>query len=125
MGRAFGGVLIAALGILAMPPRSAEMRGASRDIHLVVRNMTFYVEGSSEANPTLRLRAGEKIRLVLRNEDRGMMHDFTVPDWRAATPLIQGPREAEIAFTAPARGASATYHCTPHGQIMRGNIIVE
>jgi len=118
-------VLIAALGILAMPPRSAEMRDASREVRLVVRNMAFYLEGSNEANPTLRLRAGERIRLVLRNEDRGMVHDFTVPSWKAATPLIQGPREIEIALTAPAGGGTATYHCSPHGQMMRGTIIVE
>jgi FtsP/CotA-like multicopper oxidase with cupredoxin domain len=118
-------VFLAGLGILAMPPRAAEMREGSRDIRIVVRNMTFYLEGSSEANPTLRLRAGERVRLVLRNEDRGMLHDFTVPAWSAATPLIQGPLETEVAITAPARGASTTYACTPHGQMMRGTIIVE
>lgn len=125
MGRAITTVLVAALGILAMPPRGAEMRGASRDVRIVVRNMTFYLEGSGAANPTLRLRAGETVRLVLRNEDRGMKHDFTVPAWNAATPLIPVQREAEVLITAPARGSRATYHCTPHEETMRGTIIVE
>ena len=118
-------MLVAALGILAVSPRGAEMRGASRDVRIVVRNMTFYLEGSGAANPTLRLRAGETVRLVLRNEDRGMKHDFTVPAWHAATPLIPVQREAEVLITAPARGSRATYHCTPHEETMRGTIIVE
>lgn len=125
MGRAFATALVAALGILAMPPRAADVHGAPREVRLVVRNMTFYVEGSTEANPTLRLRAGESVRLVLRNEDRGMKHDFTVPAWSAATPLVAGLREADIVITAPAAGARATYHCTPHEETMRGTIIVE
>jgi plastocyanin len=118
-------VLVAALGVFAMPTPAAEIRSESRDLRLVVRNMTYYLEGSDEANPTLRLRAGETVRILLRNDDRGMTHDFTVPAWKAATPLIQGPQEVEIAITAPARGANATYHCTPHGQTMKGTIIVE
>ena len=118
-------MVVAALGILAMPPRAAEMQGASRDVRIVVRNMTFYLEGSPDANPTLRLRAGETVRLVLRNEDRGMKHDFAVPAWNAATPPIPGQREAELLITAPARGTRAMYHCTPHQETMKGTIIVE
>lgn len=33
--------------------------------------------------------------------------------------------DREIEITAPARGARATYHCTPHEETMRGAIIVE
>ena len=118
-------VLVAALGILVMPPRAAEVQGASRDLRIVVRDMNFYLDGSGEANPTLRLRAGETVRLVLRNEDRGMKHDFTVPAWDAATPLVPGQREAGIVITAPARGTRTIYYCTPHQQTMKGTIVVE
>jgi plastocyanin len=118
-------VLIAAMGIIAMPPRAAETGEASREVRLVVRDMTFYLEGSDEPNPTLRLRAGETVRLVLRNEDRGMKHDFTVPAWKAATPLITAMRETAVTITAPVRGARTVYHCTPHEETMRGTILVE
>jgi len=118
-------VLVAALGVMAMPPGAAEMHGASRELRIVVRNMTYYLEGSAEANPTLRLHAGETVRLVVRNEDRGMKHDFTIPDWDAATPLVAGQREGSVVITAPSRGARADYHCTPHAETMRGTIIVE
>ena len=110
-----------ATGAIALSARGS----GPREIRIVVRHMTFYLEGSGAANPTLRLRAGETVRLVLRNEDRGMKHDFTVPAWNAATPLIPVQREAEVLITAPARGSRATYHCTPHEETMRGTIIVE
>jgi hypothetical protein len=54
-----------------------------------------------------------------------MKHDFTVPAWDVATPLIPGQRETEVVITAPARGTRAAYHCTPHQETMRGTIIVE
>ena len=118
-------MLVAALGEFAMPPRGTAVQATPRDVRLVARNMTFYLEGSTDANPTLRLRAGETVRLVLRNDDRGMKHDFTIPDWQAATPLVAGLREVTVTITAPARGARAAYHCTPHEETMRGTIIVE
>lgn len=125
MGKVVGSVFVAALGIMAMPPGAAEMHGAPREVRIVVRDMTFYLEGSAEANPTLRLHAGETVRLVVRNEDRGMKHDLTIPAWEAATPLVPGQREGSVVITAPARGARAAYHCTPHAETMRGTIIVE
>src|SRR5262245_6607709 len=125
LGRAIRSVLVAALAIVAMPPRSAEMRDSTRELRLVVRGMTFYLEGSAEANPTLRLRAGETVRLVLRNEDRGMQHDFTIPAWKKAMPYVTGLGEDTIVITAPSRGARTDYHCTPHAATMRGTIIVE
>jgi plastocyanin len=118
-------VLVAALAIVAMPTRPAEMRDSRREVRLVIRGMAFYLDGSAEANPTLRLRTGETVRLVLRNEDRGMHHDFTIPAWKTATPLVAGVGEDAIEITAPSRGARTDYHCTPHAATMRGTIIVE
>src|SRR5687767_300183 len=61
---------------------ASESRGpAAREIHIVARDMTFYVDGRPEANPALRVRRGEHVRVVFRNEDAGMKHDFVIPDW--------------------------------------------
>ena len=101
-------------------------RGPSaREIRLVVRDMTFYVEGQAEPNPTLRLHAGETVRLVLRNEDEGMTHDFAIPEWGAATKRLEGGEEGAITFRAPGRPMSQAYKCRPHSKIMRGTILVE
>lgn len=87
--------------------------------------MTFYIEGQSEPNPTLRLRAGESVRLVLRNDEAGMTHDFAVPAWRAATKRIESGEQATVTFRVPVGVTSATYTCRPHWKIMRGTISVE
>src|SRR6185436_12699588 len=109
-GRAIGGILIAAAGVLAVKAQDP----APREVRIVVRDMTYYVDGSSEANPTIRMRQGETVRFVLRNEDAGMKHDFVVADWDKATGLIAGKREAAVVVHAPSLPGRATYHCTPH-----------
>ena len=120
-GKAVGSILLAAAGVLAV---SAQNPGP-RDVHMVVRNMTYYLDGAGEANPTLRLRPGETVRIVLRNEDAGMKHDFVVPAWDAATGLIAGKREAAVVIHAPSSAGRTVYHCTPHEETMRGTILVE
>ena len=120
----------AALIVTALLPILASSRATGtpspREIRIVVRDMTFYVEGQDEPNPTLRLRAGEQIRLVLRNEDPGMSHDFAVSSWRVMTPLLNARgAEAVVVFRVPQRRGSYTYSCTPHATIMRGTIQVE
>src|SRR4029078_17844 len=119
---AIGVLLAGALGVVAMSWRAAETHDV-REIRLVARGMTFYLDGAGEDNPTLRLHAGETVRLVLRNEDRGMTHDVTVPEWNAATPLVAGLHDGSAVVTAPSRGPRTGYFCSPQPPQMNGNII--
>ncbi len=112
---------VAVGGAIVLSARSP----AAHEIRLVTRDMTFYLEGQVEPNPTLRLRAGEKVRLVLRNEDAGMTHDFAVPGWQAVTKRIEGGESASISFRAPEQPTSLGYVCRPHAAMMRGMILVE
>jgi plastocyanin len=114
-------LVLAAVGAIVLSARDS----GPREIRLVARDMTFYVEGQPEPNPTLRLRAGESVRLVLRNDDAGMTHDFAVPGWKAATRRIESGEEASVTFRAPDRAASEPYTCRPHAKIMRGTILIE
>jgi len=128
--RMAGGIVVAMiLGVATIaailpriPPSSAD---GVREIKLVARNMTYYVEGRAEPNPTLHVRRGERVRIVLQNEDKGMSHDFAIRAWNAATRPIDGPGEASIEFRAPDVALEATYACKPHGQMMRGIVRVE
>jgi plastocyanin len=97
----------------------------AREIRIVARDMTFYLEGSAEPNPVLRVRRGEDVRIVLVNQDAGMKHDFTVPAWGLETKVLSGRGETSISFRAPANVGSGTYACTPHSTMMRGTIAVE
>ena len=104
---------------------AAVSRTPSREIVLVARNMAFYLEGDpSQPNPTLTINAGERVRVVLRNEERGFTHDFAVPLIGLRTDLINWNEDASVTFDAPDRPGTYEYVCEPHAMMMRGQIIV-
>ena len=97
-----------------------------REIHIVAKDMAFYVNGDPTPNPTLRVKAGEQIRLVLRNEDPGMTHDFAVAAWEVATKTLtaKGAQDS-VKFRVPKQRGTIPYQCTPHSQMMKGTITIE
>ena len=109
-----------------MLPRIVSSREAVRDVTVVVRNMAYYVDGENTPNPALRFAAGEQVRLTLRNEDRGMSHDFSVKSWGVATKVLDGKGQDTVTFRVP-RGSngSTSYTCTPHTAMMNGAIVIE
>jgi plastocyanin len=121
--------LFAGVALLPRVGASAVHRAAStspREIRLVARELAFYLEGQSAPNPAIQVRAGEQIRLVLRNEMPGMSHDLVIKSWQVRTPMIQKKgEEAVVSFRVPDRSGSTTYSCTPHAEIMRGSISIE
>jgi plastocyanin len=123
--------VIAVIGALALVPRLAGevLKGADddnavREIQLVARNMTFYVEGQDAPNPTLHARPGERIRIILRNTDVGMSHDFVIRSWSVNTRLLKGKAQDSIEFTVPQTRGAHAYSCNPHAEMMGGTIIV-
>lgn len=138
-------LVVAAIGALALVPavardaltgvespvrvESGSTRAASRDnvreIHLVARDMTFYIAGQNAPNPPLEARPGERIRIVLSNTDVGMSHDFAIRSWRVNTRLLKGKGQASIEFTVPTAPGSYDYSCTPHAEMMSGTVVVQ
>jgi plastocyanin len=96
-----------------------------REIRLVVRDMTYYVANSGDPNPTLRLERGEKVRLVLTNDDPGYSHNLVAPVLGVSTPLVRLGGEQTIEFTVPGVTGLYPYQCGPHSEMMRGNISIE
>jgi plastocyanin len=96
-----------------------------REIHISVRDMSYYVEGSSDPNPTLRVEAGQRVRIVLNNTEAGMIHDLQIPGWGVGTRLLKGKGTDTLEFTAPNERGKSSYKCTPHSEMMRGTIEVE
>lgn len=113
------------VGVAALIPIMALSRESERELRIVVIDRAFYLEGQTQPNPTLTLRAGERVRLVLRNEDDGMRHDFAIRAWGVAVPPIEGRGRRAITFRVPGIPGQATYNCTPHPVSMRGAITVE
>ena len=96
-----------------------------REIVLVVKGMSFYVEGDSlTPNPTLDVRAGERVRVVVRNQDRGMTHNFAVPALGVELAPMQWNESGDVVFEAPDKPGTYEYECAPHRLMMRGTIRV-
>ena len=111
-------LLLGALGV-------ALTRPAPREVTLVARGMTFYLENGTQPNPTLTFKAGERVRIVLRNEDRGISHNLSVPSVRAEFAPIGWNQTSDVVFEVPDTPGTYEYWCRPHMMMMRGTIIVQ
>ena len=70
----------AALMVLVAGLLPVRTKAPARELTLVARDMAFYLEDDPEtANPAIEAKPGETLRVVLRNRDRGLTHDFAVP----------------------------------------------
>ena len=127
--RVLGFFSVVALALLAgaalLPTRASNEASGPREVRLVAKNMTFYLEGDETPNPTIRLKAGEEVKITLRNADQGMNHDFTVTSWKLATKLLEGEGQDAVSFRVPDAKGSQQYTCTPHAVMMRGTIEIE
>lgn len=117
---AIAALFIAVAGLL---PVMTKARG--REITLVATNMAFYLESDpSTANPVIEVKAGETVRVVLRNRDRGMTHDFAVPVVEAGLDPINWNQDAEVTFNVPSKPGIYEYVCRPHLLMMKGTLRV-
>lgn len=105
---------------------TTNFREEPRTITLTARGMAFYLDGDSTPNPTLILRRGERVRLTLTNQDRGMTHDFAVESLDLATrPLPRADTATSLVFEAPEQPGESEYVCTFHALMMKGVLKVE
>lgn len=127
LGRRFspkliGGLTASMLVLTLLPALSSR---PTREITLVARGMAFYLENDLRTpNPVIEARAGERIRLVLRNQERGMTHDFAVKDLDAAMNPIRWNESSDIVIDVPRQPGTYEYVCRPHSLMMRGEIRV-
>ena len=99
-------------------------RPAPREITLVAKGMAFYLENGDVPNPTIVVKPGERVRIVLNNLDRGLRHDFAVPSFDAALDPVSWNQSDDVVFEAPAEPGTYEYWCRPHMMMMRGKIVV-
>lgn len=102
-----------------------EHPGPAREMTIVARGMAFSLDGQpDDANPTLRMKPGERIQLTLRNDAPGLLHQFEIPEWDVATDQIRAGESAHVLFTVPESTGSVEYRCRPHPKLMRGVVEV-
>jgi plastocyanin len=119
-------LIVAAIVAIQWFPAAAGTRqpGTTRELVLVVRDMTFYLQGDDTPNPTLRFAPGERVRVLLRNEESGITHNFVIGDWGVQTRELRGAGTDRVEFRVPGDGGTHRYHCTPHAAMMSGLIEV-
>jgi plastocyanin len=116
---AIGLVLLAAV---AMTVWAFTGRTQTREVTLYARDMAFFLPGSAERNPPLRVFAGETVRFTLVNDEPGMKHDLAVAELGLVilpldtTPGSRGTAVIEV----PQRPGRYAYVCELHTQMMRG-----
>jgi plastocyanin len=118
-----GGVFIAALAAMAVAVvvTGAGAREDVREIHLVARGMSFYLEADpSTANPAIVVNRGERVRVVLRNETPGIAHDLAIATMAAATAPLAAGETGVLDLQAPDAPGRHEYHCRPHAAMMKG-----
>lgn len=126
--RGRGGVVVllglCGLAFATLLPPMADPRPAPREVLLEARGMAFYVVGETEPNPTIRLNAGEEVRIVLRNQDPGLAHRFSIKDWELSMALPRGDVIRSVRVRVPERAGRHEYVCGPHSTVMAGVIEV-
>ena len=110
-------LLVALLPALSSTPR--------REVTLVVKNMAFYLEDDlTRPNPTIEVKAGERVRVVVKNQDRGLTHDFAVPAIDTAMKQLTWNQTGHVTFDVPDKPGDYEYVCQPHRLMMKGTIRV-
>ena len=112
-------LLITVVGLLPVLTKSK-----AREITLVAKDMAFYLDGDGAANPVIDVKAGETVKIVLRNQDRGMTHDFAVPDFKTAMKALNWNQVDDVTFDVPNTPGTYEYICRPHVVMMKGKIRV-
>jgi plastocyanin len=113
------------VGLIGLIPLIASRTDVSREIVLEARGMRFHLAGDPAPNPRIRVGAGERVRIVLRNLEPGMTHDFAVRSLGLRTESLIGEGSTSLVFRAPDRRGEHEYVCTPHSVMMRGVLVVQ
>ena len=115
-------VVFVVVGLLVLLPMTASTGATAREISLVTRGMAFYLEGDPAPNPTIRLAAGEEVRLTLLNLDRGFKHNLAIDGWNIETVSLDANESTVVRIQAPDQAGRQPYICSPHSEMMHGVI---
>ena len=120
--KAIGGMALVMI-LAAMIPALSDTPNS--EVVLVVKGMSFYLEDDPlTPNPTLQVKAGERVRVVVRNQDRGLTHNFAVPALDVELNPMRWNQSGDVVFDAPETPGTYEYICRPHQLMMRGTIRV-
>lgn len=112
------GAMVAVIWVFVVAPLRGQATAPSREIVLEARGVAF-----NETNPTLELRPGETVRVVIRNDDPGVLHSITIPGLMDRVLHVPSGGQASFTVTVPASGGFE-YVCPQHAPKMKGRIVI-
>lgn len=104
----------------ALAGASAGARAPESELTLIARDMSFYLPGSDEPNPTIRLAPGERVTLRLVNQEAGILHDLLVDGLGFEIPAFRDAGTRSAVLQAPSAPGRYEYMCSLHRRMMRG-----
>jgi len=78
---------------------------------------------NEKLNPTIIVKKGDLVKLMLNNTDTMMKHDLAIQDLDLKTSLLEPGETTEIIFAANQKG-EYDYYCTVHPDQMKGKIVI-
>lgn len=89
-----------------MPPKTLEdtKKDDTNKNQSAVHSITLNAFEFGYDNATLKLKAGEKVKLTFNNTGK-MKHDYVIEGTSIRTPVIEAGKSTTLEFTAPAKGA--------------------
>ena len=119
---AIGRCLLAAILLASI---ACNRPSTTQQVTLVARGMRFVLEdGPKTPNPVIPLRAGSRVRLVLKNEAPGLLHDVEIPALHVHLDQIRAGEQTAVTFTVPDVPGRHAYRCRPHAEMMHGVVEV-
>jgi plastocyanin len=121
-------VMLACVAALVLIKVNSSSGGSEepRTIVLGAREIAFYIDGQPEqANPDLRLKAGQPVNLVIRNDEpEKVLHCFIIGGLNVKTHTNLETGQSETLTFTPDDSGTFTYACLMH-PAMAGRVIVE
>jgi plastocyanin len=121
-GFAAGVTVLAVMAFTWSQPATAP----PRELVLLAKEITFLDAAQpGETNPTLALKKGEPVKLIVRNEETGqVLHCFTIGGLGVKTSRSLSAGESEELTFTPKRKGTFAYACLMHPG-MGGKIVVQ
>jgi plastocyanin len=114
-----------AICLLLLVVASACYNDRPRELLLIARGLTLTLPSDAEnENPRITLAPGERVRLTLRSEAYGLIHDFQIPEWSVKTDQVRGGESTSVLFVVPEKEGRVKYISGPHAAEAHGIIEV-
>jgi heme/copper-type cytochrome/quinol oxidase subunit 2 len=89
-----------------------------RDVLLIARGLALTLPADeSKLNPPLTFTPGERVRLTLRSEAYGLIHDFQIPEWSVKTDQVRGGESTSVLFVVPLKEGRVQYMSSLHAGV--------